>query len=119
MTRTSVFTQSCPWSGTSGQGAVLRPGRFGLHGATAHRLANDDAFRHDVTRGTMARASWLFPLSRLVYMMDGIEEIHVNRWDKWILTTSTDRMMLDGEDNPFQSDADVLTFFREHLVGAQ
>jgi Flp pilus assembly CpaF family ATPase len=96
--------------------AVEQPGRFGLHGATAHRLANDDAFRHDVTRGTMARASWLFPLSRLVYMMDGIEEIHVNRWDKWVLTTNRERLMLAGHDNPFQSDADVLTFFREKVL---
>lgn len=96
--------------------AVEQPGRFGLHGATAHRLANDDAFRHDVTRGTMARASWLFPLSRLVYLMDGIEEIHVNRWDKWVLTTNLERLVLAGDDNPFQSDADVLTFFKEKVL---
>ena len=96
--------------------AVEQPGRFGLHGVTAHRLADDDAFRHHVTRGTMARASWLFPLSRLVYLLSGVEEIHVNRWDKWILTTSTDRMALDGDGNPFQSDADVLTFFKEKVL---
>jgi pilus assembly protein CpaF len=96
--------------------AVEQPGRFGLHGATAHRLANDDAFRHDVTRGTMARASWLFPLSRLVYLMDGIEEIHINRWDKWVLTTNRERLMLAGDDNPFHSDADVLTFFKEKVL---
>jgi Flp pilus assembly CpaF family ATPase len=96
--------------------AVEQPGRFRLHGATAHRLANDDAFRHDVTRGTMARASWLFPLSRLIYLMEGIEEIHVNRWDKWILTTNRERLLLAGDDNPFQSDADVLTFFKEKVL---
>ena len=96
--------------------AVEQPGRFGLHGATAHRLTNDQAFRHDVTRGTMARSSWLFPLSRLVYLLDGVEEIHVNRWDKWILTTNRERLRLDGEDNPFQSDADVLTFFKEKVL---
>jgi Flp pilus assembly CpaF family ATPase len=96
--------------------AVEQPGRFRLHGATARRLAGDADFRADVTRGTMALTSWLFPLSRLVYLLDGIEEIHINRWDKWILTTSTDRMMLDGEDNPFQSDADVLTFFKEKVL---
>jgi len=96
--------------------AVEQPGRFGLHGVTAHRLANDDAFRHHVTRGTMARASWLFPLSRLVYLLDGIEEIHINRWDKWILTTNRERLLLAPEDNPFQSDADVLTFFKEKVL---
>jgi Flp pilus assembly CpaF family ATPase len=96
--------------------AVEQPGRFGLHGATAYRLANDEAFRHDVTRGTMARASWLFPLSRLIYLMDGIEEIHVNRWDKWMLTTSRDRLLLAADDNPFSSDADVLTFFKEKVL---
>ncbi|HSR23330.1 MAG TPA: ATPase, T2SS/T4P/T4SS family, partial [Candidatus Eisenbacteria bacterium] len=96
--------------------AIEQPGRFGLHGVTAHRLASDDTFRHDVTRGTMALSSWLFPLSRLVYLMDGIEEIHVNRWDKWILTTSRERLVLEADDNPFQSDADVLTFFKEKVL---
>jgi pilus assembly protein CpaF len=96
--------------------ALEQPGRFGLHGATAHRLASDEAFRHEVTRGTMARSSWLFPLSRLIYLMDGIEEIHVNRWDKWILTTNRERLLLRGEDNPFSSDAEVLTFFKEKVL---
>src|SRR5215467_7528736 len=54
--------------------AVEQPGRFGLHGATAHRLASDAGFRNDVARGTMALSSWLFPLSRLVYLLSGIEE---------------------------------------------
>ncbi len=96
--------------------AIEQPGRFGLHGVTAHRLASDDTFRHDVTRGTMALASWLFPLSRLVYLMEGVEEIHVNRWDKWILTTSRERLLLDAADNPFGSDTDVLTFFKEKVL---
>lgn len=96
--------------------AIEQPGRFGLHGVTAHRLASDQTFRHDVTRGTMALASWLFPLSRLIYLMDGIEEIHINRWDKWILTTSRERLLLDADDGPFQSDADVLTFFKEKVL---
>src|SRR5262249_7636843 len=91
-------------------------GRFGLHGVTAHRLANDDTFRHDVTRGTMAHASWLFPLSRLVYLMNGVEEIHVNRWDKWILTTSRQRLLLAPDPNPYGGDADVLTFFKEKVL---
>jgi Flp pilus assembly CpaF family ATPase len=96
--------------------AIEQPGRFGLHGATAHRLASDVALRHAVTRGTMALCSWLFPLSRLIYLMDGVEEIHINRWDKWILTTSRDRLVLGAEDNPFQSDGDVLTFFKEKVL---
>ena len=96
--------------------AVEQPGRFRLHGVTARRLATDEQFRVEVTRGTMAQASWLYPLSRLIYLLSGVEEIHVNRWDKWILTTSTDRMALDGDGNPFQSDADVLTFFKEKVL---
>jgi Flp pilus assembly CpaF family ATPase len=96
--------------------AIEQPGRFKLHGATAQRLASDEPFRHDVTRGTMALSSWLFPLSRLIYLMEGVEEIHVNRWDKWLLTTSRERVALDGDDNPFESDADVLTFFKEKVL---
>src|SRR2546423_12734723 len=96
--------------------AIEQPGRFGLHGVTAHRLASDETFRHDVTRGTMALASWLFPLSRPIYLLAGIEEIHINRWDKWILTTGRERLVLDADDGPFQSDADVLTFFKEKVL---
>jgi hypothetical protein len=96
--------------------AIEQPGRFGLHGATAHRLANDASFRHDVTRGTMALSSWLFPLSRLVYLTQGVEEIHVNRWDKWVLTNGRERLLLETEDNPFTSDTDVLTFFKEKVL---
>lgn len=96
--------------------AVEQPGRFGLHGATAHRLANDEPFRNDVTRGTMAMSSWLFPMSRIVYLMSGVEEIHINRWDKWILTTNRERLVLQPDDNPFGSDAEVLTFFKEKVL---
>src|SRR5438309_3086099 len=96
--------------------AIEQPGRFGLHGATAHRLASDTALRNDVTRGTMAQCSWLYPLSRLIYLMEGVEEIHVNRWDKWILTTSTDKLALSQHGNPFHSDTDVLTFFKEKVL---
>src|SRR2546423_9952597 len=49
--------------------AIEQPGRFGLHGVTAHRLASDEAFRHDPTRGTMAMALWPFPPSRLLYLI--------------------------------------------------
>jgi Flp pilus assembly CpaF family ATPase len=96
--------------------AVEQPGRFGLHGATAHRLANDQPFRHDVTRGTMTLCSWLFPLSRLIYLTNGIEEIHINRWDKWILTNGRERLLLEPEGNPFTGDPDVLTFFKEKVL---
>jgi Flp pilus assembly CpaF family ATPase len=96
--------------------AIEQPGRFGLHGATAHRLAQDAAFRHEVLKGAMALVSWLFPLSRLVYLLEGIEEIHINRWDKWVLTTGTDKLALSDQGNPFQSDTDVLTFFKEKVL---
>lgn len=96
--------------------AIEQPGRFGLHGATAHRLARDPAFRSDVVRGAMAHASWLDPLSRLLYLAAGVEEIHVNRWDRWVLTTSKERFLLDVAGNPFRSDADVLTFFKEKVL---
>ncbi|HEY4025641.1 MAG TPA: CpaF/VirB11 family protein [Candidatus Dormibacteraeota bacterium] len=96
--------------------AIEQPGRFGLHGATARRLANDPGFRHDVTRGTMALSSWLFPLSRLIYLTEGIEEIHINRWDKWVLTSGRERLLLEGDENPFSSDTDVLTFFKEKVL---
>ena len=96
--------------------AIEQPGRFRLHGATATRLRADDHFRQEVVRGTMVLSSWLKPLSRLVYLLDGLEEIHVNRWDRWVLTTNSRKMALSRHGNPFHSDVDLLTFLKEKVL---
>lgn len=96
--------------------AVRQPGHFGLHAGAAQRLGADRAYRAAVHRAVLVRASFLAPLSRLVYLCDGLEEIHVNRWDEWILTRAGDKVVLRRQGNPFQSNDEVLTFFRERVI---
>jgi pilus assembly protein CpaF len=61
-------------------------------------------------------ASYLYPLSRVVYLLDGVEEVHVNRWDEWILTWAGGKQVLRRDGNPFNSNDEVLTFFRERVI---
>ncbi|MGH7910499.1 MAG: ATPase, T2SS/T4P/T4SS family, partial [Candidatus Dormibacteraceae bacterium] len=60
--------------------------------------------------------SCLHPLSRLVYLGEGLEEIHVNRWDKWVLTRAGQKAILGRGGNPFRNNEEVLTFFRERVI---
>jgi pilus assembly protein CpaF len=98
------------------QRAARQPRLFGLHAGTAQRLGADPRYRATVHRGVLVRASFIAPLSRLVYLCDGLEEIHVNRWDEWILTRAGDKALLRRQGNPFQSNEEVLTFFRERVI---
>ena len=64
----------------------------------------------------MVLASCIHPLSRLVYLGDGLEEVHVNRWDKWVRTRGGQKAILGREGNPFRNNEQVLTFFRERVI---
>jgi pilus assembly protein CpaF len=97
-------------------GARQQPQALGLHASTAERLAADPDFRSRVHRGAVVLASCIHPLSRLVYLGDGLEEVHVNRWDKWVLTRGGQKAILGREGNPFRNNEQVLTFFRERVI---
>lgn len=104
------------------EAATHQPGELGLNAGVAHRLAREEGFRVDVIKGTMVLASWLYPLSRLVYLLDGLEEIHIYRWDHWIVTGQGLKVMLGEVGNPFGGDDRVLSFFKEKVLslpGAQ
>src|ERR1700716_4068863 len=53
--------------------AVERPVEFGLNKAVADDIADSPAVRERIARGTRVLASRLFPLSRLLYLEEGIE----------------------------------------------
>jgi Flp pilus assembly CpaF family ATPase len=96
--------------------ALERPAEFGLHKAIADDIASVQAVRDRVVRGTMVLASRLFPLSRLLYLEDGIEEIHVYRWDKWVVQGGGVKVELAVDGNPFHSDEEWLDFFKEKVI---
>ncbi len=96
--------------------ALERPVEFGLSKAVADDIVDSPTFRDRVARGTMVLASRLFPLSRLLYLEEGIEEIYVYRWDKWVVQGSGSKAQLSAEGNPFGGDDEWLNFFKEKVI---
>ena len=96
--------------------ALERPVEFGLNKAVADDIADGPTFRERVARGTMVLASRLYPLSRLLYLEEGIEEIYVYRWDRWVLQGSGNKAELAAQGNPFGSDEEWLNFFKEKVI---
>ncbi len=96
--------------------ALERPVEFGLNKAVADDIADSQSFRDRVARGTQVLASRLYPFSRLLYLEEGIEEIYVYRWDKWVVQGSGSKVQLSQEGNPFTSDEEWLNFFKEKVI---
>lgn len=93
------------------------PSQFGVHPTTQQRLRDEENYRRAVIYATRVRASRLWPLSRLVYLVPGLEEIHCFRFDQWVLNAGGQKTVLSQHGNPFRSDDDVITFFRDRVLG--
>jgi Flp pilus assembly CpaF family ATPase len=96
---------------------IESPVRFGVHPMTQERLRTDPAFRGAVVEATRVRASRLWPLSRLLYLLPGLEEIHCFRHDSWVVTAGGRKARLTNTGNPFGSDEEVVAFFRDRALG--
>jgi Flp pilus assembly CpaF family ATPase len=96
--------------------AVEKPVEFGLNHAVAADVLDHPDFRSRVIRGTMVMASRLYPLSRLLYLTEGMEEIHIYRWDRWVIQGGGEKTELGVEGNPFDSDERWLNFFKEKVI---
>jgi Flp pilus assembly CpaF family ATPase len=96
--------------------ALERPVEFGLNKAVADDIADSPSFRARVARGTLVLASRLYPLSRLLYLEEGIEEIYLYRWDRWVVQGGGSKAQLSVEGNPFSNDEEWLNFFKEKIV---
>jgi Flp pilus assembly CpaF family ATPase len=93
------------------------PARFGVQPVTAERLRSDAVFRETVELATRVRASRLWPLSRLLHLWPGLEEAHCFRHDCWVVTSAGRKVLLHPAGSPFGSDDDVVTFFRDRVLG--
>jgi Flp pilus assembly CpaF family ATPase len=96
---------------------IESPTSHGVQPMVQERLRMDEAFRQAVIEATRVRASRLWPLSRLLYMLPGLEEIHCFRHDNWVVTAAGQKAMLLNAGNPFSSDEEVVTFFRDRVLG--
>jgi pilus assembly protein CpaF len=96
--------------------ALEKPVEFGLSKAVADDIAEHSDFRDRVVKGVMVLASRLYPLSRLLYLSDDLEEVHVYRWDRWVIQGGGFKHELALDGNPFTSDEEWLDFFKEKVI---
>ncbi|HYW27457.1 MAG TPA: CpaF/VirB11 family protein [Terriglobales bacterium] len=96
---------------------IESPVRFGVQPITQQRLRTDPMFHRAVVEATRVRASRLWPLSRLLYLLPGLEEIHCFRHDNWVVTAGGRKALLSRAGNPFGSDEEVVAFFRDRALG--
>ncbi|HKA10549.1 MAG TPA: CpaF/VirB11 family protein [Candidatus Dormibacteraeota bacterium] len=96
---------------------IESPARFGVQPMAHERLRIDPGFRRAVLDATRVRASRLWPLSRLLFQLPGLEEIHCFRHDSWVITAAGRKAVLLNTGNPFASDEDVVAFFRDRVLG--
>jgi Flp pilus assembly CpaF family ATPase len=96
---------------------IESPTRHGVQPMVQERLRTNEAFRQAVIEATRVRASRLWPLSRLLYLLPGLEEIHCFRSDRWMVTAGGRKSLLLNDGNPFGADEDVITFFRDRVLG--
>jgi Flp pilus assembly CpaF family ATPase len=96
---------------------IESPIRHGVQPMVQDRLRTDRAFRLAVIEATRVRASRLWPLSRLLYLLPGLEEIHCFRSDRWMVTLGGRKALLLNDGNPFASDEEVITFLRDRVLG--
>ena len=96
---------------------IESPTRHGVPPMVQERLRTDDSFRRTVIEATRVRASRLWPLSRLIYLLPGLEEIHCFRSDRWMVTAGGRKALLLNDVNPFGSDEEVINFFRDRVLG--
>lgn len=96
---------------------IESPVRFGVQPITQERLRTDPSFRRAVVEATRVRASRLWPLSRLLYLLPGLEEIHCFRHDCWVVTAGGRKALLSTAGGPFGSDEEVVAFFRDRVLG--
>jgi Flp pilus assembly CpaF family ATPase len=95
---------------------VAHPVPYGIEATERDHLRDDEKYRTNVMIGLRVRASRFYPLSRLLYLVNGLEDIHCMGWNDWTITAQNRVIALTEEGSPFRNDADVELFFREDIL---
>jgi Flp pilus assembly CpaF family ATPase len=98
------------------QRVIESPTPFGIQPMTQQRLRAEEGYRNAVIMATRVRASRIWPLSRLLYLVPGLEEVHCFRAGSWVLTAGGQKILLSQQGNPFRGDDDIITFFRDKVL---
>ena len=114
----SIRDEDTLWDDIDGLVAevIRQPIPYGVEATERDHLRDDEGYRTNVMIGLRVRASRFYPLSRLLYLVNGLEDIHCMGWNDWSITAQNRVIALTEEGNPFRSDADVEQFFREDIL---
>jgi Flp pilus assembly CpaF family ATPase len=89
---------------------IAAPSNSGLPLSVVSELAQNPHYRALIHRNATILASYLYPLSFLIYGAD-LENITCFGFDHWMVSTVGRKLSLVGN-SPFASDEDVVEFFR-------
>lgn len=87
---------------------------LGLNVTVAERLQSSPVYYDTALDSIVVRASAFWPLSRLIYLLKGVEELGCFGHDRWVARVGGQKVMIRG-DNPFHSDDEVIQLLRDGL----
>jgi Flp pilus assembly CpaF family ATPase len=88
--------------------------RLGLNATVAERLQSSAAYHQTALEAVRVRASFFWPLSRLLYLLPGVEELGCFGFDSWVARAGGQKVRIKGG-NPFRDDEDLTSLIREAL----
>ncbi|HEY8739697.1 MAG TPA: CpaF/VirB11 family protein [Candidatus Dormibacteraeota bacterium] len=88
--------------------------RLGLNSTVAERLQSSRVYYETAVDAVRVRASFFWPLSRLLYLLKGIEELGCFGYDRWVARVGGQKVQILGG-NPLRNDEDLVGLMRESL----
>jgi len=87
---------------------------LGINPAVIERLQGSAAYFDTAVDAVRVRASCLWPLSRLVYLLKGIEELACFGYDNWVARVGGKKVRISGG-NPLSGDDQLVQLIRDAL----
>ncbi|MGI8610525.1 MAG: ATPase, T2SS/T4P/T4SS family [Candidatus Dormibacteria bacterium] len=88
--------------------------RLGINSTVADRLQSSPVYYDTAVDAVRVRASAFWPLSRLLYLLKGVEELGCFGYDRWVARVGGQKVQIQGG-NPLRSDEDLTSLMREVL----
>ena len=89
--------------------------RLGLNATVAERLQSSPVYYETAVEAIRVRASFFWPLSRLLYLLKGVEELGCFGYDSWVARVGGQKVRIKGG-NPLRDDDDLISLMREALA---
>ncbi|MFN2463978.1 MAG: ATPase, T2SS/T4P/T4SS family [Candidatus Dormibacteria bacterium] len=96
-------------------GSTAERERLGLNATVAERLQTSPMYYETAVEATRVRASFFWPLSRLLYLLRGVEELACFGYDNWVARVGGQKVRIKGG-NPLHGDEDLVALVRDALA---